>query len=320
LNMPAEKIAILYNPTAGMGRALKRKIGLERLLRHFGVRYDLFMSRSEDHLRELVREHVKTYGTIVGAGGDSTFHILVNEIVGTGRDVKFGLIGVGSSNDIAREFGVHSVLAACRALGSPRVRPVDLGVIFEGETPVRYFLGQVNLGLGAFVNRHVAELAARKPRLAKRQLLAGVLGIRRAYRSKKVPLRLIVESESGRAEGEFVSAVISNIKYWATAKIINPDAVPDDGRLDCCLIGDCSFLRLARISAKAKKGRHAAAGKVRFFQAPRFELSSEKPFEIQSDGEIVRTPDGRDQFQKISVEVVPRALKMLCLGPGERVE
>jgi len=310
--MPAEKIAILYNPTAGMGRALKRKLRLEHLLRHFGIRYDLFMSRSEDHLRELVQEQAAKYGTIVGAGGDSTFHILVNEIVRTGHDVRFGLIGVGSSNDIAREFGVHSVFEACRVLQNPSVRSVDLGAVFEGETPVRYFLGQANLGLGAFVNRHIAELADRKPWLARRQILAGVLAIRRAYRSKKIPLRLTVESEAGQAEGEFVSAVISNIKYWATGKVINPGAVPDDGRLDGCLIGDCSFLRLARISLKANKGRHGRAAEVRFLQAPRFDISAEKPFEVQSDGEIVRAADGRAQFQQISVRVIPRALKVLC--------
>ena len=222
------------------------------------------------------------------------------------------MIGVGSSNDIAKEFGVQSVFEACRALRNPAVRAVDLGCIFESETPIRYFLGQANIGLGAFVNRHVAELAARRPWLARRQWLAGVLGIRRAYRSKKIPLRLIVKSEAGPVEGEFVSAVISNIKYWATGKIINPGAVPDDGRLDCCLIRNCSFIRLVRISFLANKGRHSGAKNVQILQAPRFELSSEKPFEIQSDGEIVRTPDGRAQFQKITLTVITRALKVLC--------
>jgi diacylglycerol kinase (ATP) len=310
--MPAEKIAIVYNPTAGMGRALKRKLKMERLLRHFEVRYDLYMSRSEDHLRELALNLAKTHRTIVGAGGDSTFHILVNEIVRAGCDVDFGMIGVGSSNDIAKEFGVHSLFQACRALSRPTVRAVDLGCILEGEKPIKYFLGQANIGLGAFVNRGVADLADRKPWLARRQTLAGVLAIRKAYRSKKIPLRLTVQAVGASVQGEFVAAVISNVKYWATGKIVNPGAIPDDGRLDCCLIPDCSFLRLARISFLANTGRHARAKGVRFLQAHRFELASEQPFEIQSDGEIMRTPDGRVQFQKITVAVLPKALKIVC--------
>jgi hypothetical protein len=49
--MPRDRLSILYNPSAGMGRALDRKIKLERLLRHFDIRYDLVMTRNEEHLR-----------------------------------------------------------------------------------------------------------------------------------------------------------------------------------------------------------------------------------------------------------------------------
>jgi diacylglycerol kinase (ATP) len=310
--MPGERISILYNPSAGMGRALKRKLKLEHLLKHFEVRYDLIMTRSEDHLKALVREHAKTYKTLVGAGGDSTFHIMVNELIAASADVDFGMIGVGSSNDMTMEFGVDTLEKACRALKNPGVRKIDLGCISAEKTPLRYFVGQANIGLGAFVNKRVAELAVLKPWLAKRQTLAGILGIRKAYRSRNIPLPLIIESEAGRAEGEFTAAIFSNIKFWATGKIINPSAVPDDGKLEACLIKNCSFLRLARISRLANKGKHVEAGEVEIHRAPCFEVSSEKPFEIQSDGEMVKTPEGRTTFHRITFCVVPRALNLIC--------
>jgi len=295
-----------------MGRALRRKLKLEQILRHLEVRYDLIMSRSETHLRELTREHAEKYGTLVGAGGDSTFHIMVNEIMSAGAEVNFGLIGVGSSNDIALEFGLDSLEKACRALKGGRIRKVDLGCVREGGTPLPYFLGQANIGLGAFVNIRVAETALRKPWLAKRQTLAGILGIRTAYRSKSIPLPLKVDAEARRTEGDFVAAIFSNVRFWATGKIIAPEAVPDDGQLDACLIRDCSFLRLARISRLAKAGRHAEAGEVEIRRAPAFEVSSDKPFEIQSDGEIIRTADGRSAFQKVTFSIVPQALNLIC--------
>lgn len=310
--MPAERISILYNPSAGMGRALRRKLKLEQILRHLEVRYDLIMSRSETHLRELTREHAKKYGTLVGAGGDSTFHIMVNEIMAAGANVNFGLIGVGSSNDITLEFGVDSLEKACRALKGGRARRIDLGCVREGGTPLRYFIGQANIGLGAFVNMRVSETALRKPWLAKRQTLAGVLSIRKAYRSKSIPLPVKIDAEARRTEGDFVAAIFSNIRFWATGKIINPEAVPDDGQLDACLIRDCSFFRLARISRLADTGRHTAAAEVEIRRAPAFEVSSEKPFEIQSDGEIIRTPDGRPTFNGVTFSIVPRALSLIC--------
>jgi len=310
--VPTERISILYNPSAGMGRALRRKLKLERILRHLEVRYDLIMSRSETHLRELTREHAKKYGTLVGAGGDSTFHIMVNELVPAGAEVNFGLIGVGSSNDITLEFGLDSLEKACRALKGGRIRKIDLGCIREGGTPLRYFIGQANIGLGAFVNMRVAEAALRNPWLAKRQTLAGVLGIRKAYRSKCIPLPIKVDAEARRTEGDFVAAIFSNVRFWATGKIIAPEAVPDDGHLDACLIRDCSFLRLARISRLANTGRHAEADEVEIRRAPAFEVTSDKPFEIQSDGEIIRTADGRPTFDRVTFSIVPRALNLIC--------
>lgn len=310
--MPAERVSILYNPSAGMGRALNRKLKLERILRHLEVRYDLVMSRSEAHLRELTQTHAAKYSTIVGAGGDSTFHIMVNELMAAGAGTNFGLIGVGSSNDIPVEFGVETLEKACRALKHGRIRKIDLGLVSENDRPLRYFLGQANIGLGAFVNRHVAEAARRKPWLAKRQTLAGLLGIRKAYRSKSIPLPIAVEGEAFREEGRFVAAVFSNIRFWATGKIINPRAVPDDGQLDACLIRQCPFLRLARISRLANAGRHTEAREVEIRRAPAFDVSAENPFEIQSDGELVRTLDGRVSFTSATFGVVPRALNLIC--------
>jgi diacylglycerol kinase family enzyme len=310
--MPADRVSILYNPSAGMGRALRRKLKLEQILRHLEVRYDLVMSRSEEHLRELTRDHARKYATIVGAGGDSTFHIMINELIPSGTDVNFGLIGVGSSNDITLEFGVDSLEKACRALKGGRTRKIDLGCIQEGGTPRSYFLGQANIGLGAFVNMRVAEAALRKPWLARRQTLAGLLSIRKAYRSRSIPLPLKIDAGGSRSEGDFVAAIFSNIRFWATGKLINPRAAPDDSCLDACLIRDCSFRRLARISGLAGSGRHAGAREVEIRQAPAFEVTSEKPFEIQSDGEIIKTADGRPIFERITFSVVPGALNLIC--------
>jgi len=310
--MAAERISILYNPSAGMGRALKKKLKLEHLLKLFEVRYDLTMTRSEEHLRELTREHARAYATVVGAGGDSTFHIMVNELVGAGTEVGFGMIGVGSSNDIALEFGLDSLDKACRALKAAHFRKIDLGCILEGREPVQYFIGQANIGIGAFVNKYVADLSGRKLWLARRQRLAGVSGIRQAYRLRRIPLRLKFEAEDCRFSGDYISVVFSNIRYWATGKIINPKAVVDDGRLDGCFVQHCSFPRLYRISSLASKGNHGKAREVKFYQAPQFKVAAESSFEIQSDGEIVKTAEGRTSFQNITVAVLPRALKIIC--------
>jgi diacylglycerol kinase family enzyme len=316
--MPSDRLSILYNPSAGMGRALGHKIRIERLLRHFEIRYDLVMTRNEEHLRELTRAHARTYPAVVGVGGDSTFHIMIGEMAAVGNPVggaggaDFGMIGVGSSNDIPREFGIETLFKACRALKDRRTRKIDLGVVKDGDAILGGFLGQANIGLGAYVNRYVAGLAERRLRLARRQILAGVLGVRRAYKSKAIPLEIILDSEAGRREGAYAAAVFSNIRYWATGRLINPGARPDDGLLDCCLIGDCRFPRLARISRLAKAGRHVDARGVEILRAPRFRVSSGTPFAVQVDGEILRAADGKSAFANVSIEVIPGGLSLIA--------
>jgi diacylglycerol kinase (ATP) len=309
--MPPERLSILYNPSAGMGRALDSKIKLERLLKHFEVRYDLVMTQSEDHLRRLVREQAGSYGAIVGAGGDSTFHIMIDELARAGAGVTFGMIGVGSSNDIPIEFGLGSLLEACRALRDRRTRRVDLGRISEGGRTLGRFLGQANVGLGAYVNAYVADLARRKRWLARRQTLAGIMGIRRAYRSGSLPKKFAITAGGDRFEADLTMAVFSNIRYWATGKLINPEARTDDGALDACYIRSASFARLVRINSLAGKGRHGRAKEVSFGRAPAFTIASDSGFEVQSDGEIIRAEDGRTAFREIVLDIEPRALEII---------
>jgi diacylglycerol kinase (ATP) len=307
-----DRIAILFNPSAGKGKASKKKARLERLLKKWGIPFDLTVTTSEENLRALTRESVRRYRSLVGAGGDSTFQIIINEIARSGAEVDFGLIALGSSNDVAWEFDLDSLEKACRALKRRRTRSIDLGSVeCDGEI-LRYFIGQVNIGLGAQVNRYIEEISGKTPRLAALQTLAGTLGIIRSYQRREVPLHLTVLADRQKREGGYVVANFSNIRFWASGRMLNPSARPDDGRLDGCLIGECSFLRLAHLALLARRGRHVSAPEIEFLRAPEYEISSEQGFEVQVDGEIIggsRTPLA---LRKILVRTLPRSLRLIC--------
>jgi diacylglycerol kinase (ATP) len=311
--MPTDKTVILFNPSAGKGMARRKRARLERLLRQWDIPHDLIVTQSEDHLRTLTMEWAGRCRALAGAGGDSTFQIMVDELVRAGIEVDFGLIPLGSSNDIAREFGLRSLENACRALKRRQTRTIDLGAVYHHGQALKYFIGQVNVGLGVQVNRHVEEFSTRWPRLAPFQSLAGSLGIFRSFRKKEVPLSLSVRTDDREKRGRFVVASINNIRFWASGRILIPSARPDDQQLDGCLISECSFLRLARLALLASKGKHVGAPEVTFLCAPTFNISSESAFDVQVDGEIIgghRTPR---LFQDIQVRVVPQVLRIICL-------
>ncbi len=310
--MGQQKAAIFFNPAAGKGQAIRKKPQLESLLQQHAIPYDLVVTRSEDNLRQLIRENASRYHTLASAGGDSTFQIMVEELVRVGARVNLGMFGLGSSNDIPREFGLDSLEKACAALKSGRTRDVDLGEISDGRTMVKPFVGQSSLGLGFWVNRYVEDLAGRRRPLARFQNLAGVLGVVRSYQTRKIPIPLRVESAHGVVEGAFVLAVFSNIRYWATGRLLNPRAKFDDGRLDACLIGDCSFFQLARIARLARSGSHVNANKISFLQDGEFVVSSKHPFEVQLDGEIIGGRHNPQAFRSLRFRAVPRALRIIA--------
>ena len=311
-NRIMDALSVLFNPSAGQGRARGLRDRVESRLRENGVPFDLFVTGSEEELKSLAREHGRKYRTVAGAGGDSTFHIVANELLASGATARLGMIGVGSSNDILREFGLDSLDRACAALRAGRSRRIDVGRIVRGNETLRYFLGQANVGLGAMVNTYIAGLFRRRPRLARRQTFAGILGTLEAYRSGRLPLELEVEGGGGAARGRFVLAVFGNTRFWATGKEIVPDAKPDDGFLDVCLIDACPFVRLVRIAFLAARGTHGRAKEVSFLKSRGFDVSGSVPFEIQTDGEILGGAIRPELFDKIRFDVLPAALDIVC--------
>jgi len=309
--MHTDKVAILFNPSAGKGKALRKKNQMKELLQKYDVPYDLFITQSEDDLKVLAREKSKEYKILVGVGGDSTFNIIIDEIIKRSADVTLGMIGLGSSNDVVKEFGIDSLDKACLALKKKRTKRIDLGCIVEDNFVLRHYIGQANVGLGVFVSKHAEDMASRGSVWARLQTIAGISGIHDAHRSQKVPLPLKIVSEKGEIHGQFILASFNNIRYWATGRLLCPEAQSDDGKLDGCLIETCSFSRFALIALMAKKGNHIKAREVETLRSSWFTVSSDKAFEIQTDGEIVHRPDSSTQFRTVQFRILPQALTVI---------
>jgi diacylglycerol kinase family enzyme len=306
-----EKVAILFNPSAGKGRAAQKRRTLQACLKEQRIACDWFESRHEDDLRDLVAVTTQEYPTLIAVGGDTTFLIVINEMMRLGADNALGMIGLGSCNDVVREFEMHSMKKACRAIRGNRVRPTDLGAVREGRKILRYYPGQASIGLAVLVNQFVERVVRSSPRLGKYQTLSGLRGGWQACRSSDMPLPLTVETEKESVSGEFMLAVFNNIRYYAAGRMALPRARTDDGLLDAFLVKKCSFSRLAYIALFTAPAAYADKKEVVTLQAPEFSVTSDKPFAVQIDGEVlVEGPDPRP-FRKLEFVSVPRALNIV---------
>ena len=306
-----EPMLILFNPSSNQGRAAKKRADLEDALRRAGLKFTFVATQSLGHLRRVARDAGRFHRLIVGAGGDSTYSLIAGEILAGRLDSTLGMIPLGSSNDVPREFGQDRMEKSVLALKEGRTRRIDLGVVRAGSEVIGCFLGQANVGLGAIVNRRIARMAERRWKTARMQWAAGYLAIRAALWSREVPLRLEIEGGGKTTSGKFLAAVFSNIRYWATGRLFAPEARTDDGLLDLCLIKPCRFVRLAEIYRLAGKGRHGRFRQVEFGKSATFRLHSDFPLEIQADGEILGTADGRTKFTDLEIAVVPKALNIV---------
>ncbi|HUU05677.1 MAG TPA: diacylglycerol kinase family protein [Patescibacteria group bacterium] len=306
-----EKIAILFNPSAGKGRAELKRRTLQKCLKEEDIACDWFESRHEDDLRDLVKVTATDYPTLVAAGGDTTLLIVINELMRLKADNTLGMIGLGSCNDVVKEFEIHSLKKACQAIRRNRSRQIDLGVVREGRKILRYYPGQASIGLAVLINQYVEQVVKRSPRLGKYQTISGIRGGWQAYRSAEVPLKLDVEFDKGRVSGEFMLAVFNNIRYYAAGKMTSPRARTDDGLLDAFLVKKCSFSRLAYIAFLTPPAAYADKKETITLQAPKFTVRSDKPFTIQIDGEVLSENARPRQFRNLEFASVPRALKII---------
>ena len=102
---------VILNPYAGRGLALKRQSEAEQALRSADVDFDLQVSEHIGHGIELAKKAVENgHNPIIAAGGDSTYNEVVNGIMQatseTGGEIKFGILPMGTANDLPTNLGL----------------------------------------------------------------------------------------------------------------------------------------------------------------------------------------------------------------------
>ena len=233
-------------------------------------------------------------------GGDGTVHRHLPQLVKLRLPVL--VVPHGSGNDFARALHLRSVddaLAAWRQFVSGRgsVRQVDLGIIAPpdaGGAPGphktgtgRYFCCVGGVGLDA----EIARRANRLPRALRRRggYLLSVLPALSGFQ----PVGVKVQASLGESPlntpyaGPAMVVAFANTPTYGGGLSIAPDARLDDGKLEICVVEAMAKVRLLRLFPSVFSGRHLTLPEVRYLQADRLRIETEKPSEVYADGEYV---------------------------------
>jgi len=298
-------IKVILNPAAGRGYGARIEPELRQLLDTEGLDFDLVHTEGPWHAAELAERAVGDgFGTVVAAGGDGTTHEVVNGLMAAspeGVTGTLGVIPVGSGSDFANTVGVPPDLpGACRRLAHGQTRVVDVGRVTVPDQPPRYFDNTVNVGFGGIVT-----LEALKVKRLRGMALYLPVVLKTIFLAQNP--RVTIEYDGQELVLPAVMICVANGPREGGGFFCTPDAQPDDGLLDLCIVREISRVAMLGLVPHFMKGTHVDREPVTMCRAQRVTISSPDDLVAHVDGEILCTNAHRIEF-----ELLPGRLRVRC--------
>ncbi len=295
-----EPIALLVNPAAGRGRALRAAQLAGQLLTNRGHEVRVLSGPDPAGSLALARQVAAGDETLVAVGGDGLVYLALQAVAGT--EARFGIIPAGTGNDIARSAGLPltDVAAAAEVVAAGQIRPIDAAHTVDADGTVRWF-GTI---LAAGFDAKVTERGNRTAWLP-RSLRYNVAVFAELPVFTPIPYQL--EIDGGTSELPAMLIAVGNTPYYGKGMKMCPDAVVDDGLLDLTIVHPVSRFELIKIFPKVYSGRHVDHSRV--------EVGRAKTIRIDSPGVLAYADGELLGGLPLTVTAVPGAVHLLAAPP-----
>jgi diacylglycerol kinase (ATP) len=321
-----ETFLAIINPAAGGGRCGERVGAALDRLRAAGIALETAETRAVGHATQIAREaYGRGYRKFLAVGGDGTSYEIVNglfpesrsqgsrsqvlglgsqEIPGAEEQIPtLGFLPLGTGNSFLRDFagGVSSMSSlehAMQALEARRSRPCDVLRLTHKDGTI-YYTNLLSVGFTA----DVAALRHRRFQGLGRfgYLLSIFLCLVRLDR-RPFPVRLEGQQEFDARRCLFLT--FNNSKFTGGTMMIAPDAVTDDGLIECVRWGPIGRLGLIRNLATLYDGTHTRHPLAERQAVRRVEFQLDGPVDVMVDGEVLT-------LECRTIEVLPSALRVV---------
>ncbi|NTU71657.1 MAG: diacylglycerol kinase family lipid kinase [Coriobacteriia bacterium] len=298
--MDSQRTLVIANPTARHGETERLIPVIELLLAN--LPHDLVVTERAGHATELAAG-ARDYELVVAVGGDGTVHEVLNGLMRFPEESRpaLGLLPTGSGNDTRRTLGVSTDLSqAALELATGERRRFDVGVC-NGI----YFNNSFAAGLDAKVTAKAVEYKVTKGRDGLWLYLTALLNVLFTdLTSFSLDLRVDGSSETQKVDTLIVAVTIG--PTYGGGFFITPDALPDDGLFDVCMIDPLSLPEaLVRLPAVVM-GKHTGMKPVHMSRHTRLVIDCAQRLPAQIDGEVLL----EDHYE---IEILPNAIE--CVVP-----
>jgi YegS/Rv2252/BmrU family lipid kinase len=293
------KLVVITNPYAGRGR-VKRFVGT--FVSHAestGRNLDVLHTEGPGHAIELGRRAAETADVVCIVGGDGTVHEVVNGLMP--NPVPIAVVPYGSGNDFAR-------LMEC-----PRTAEELFSVIDDGmgvrldvlDCGLRYCVNSCGLGFEAQVTKNSRSIRWLKG------LPLYLLAVGKALTEFHCPQVVITLEEGEAFTGERLLVSVGNGVSAGGGFYLTPNAAPDDGQIDVCVVKKMGRSRMLRLLPLSLKGAHTERPEVEMRRTRSLTVTCDEPLHVHIDGEYLG-----DDYPTLSFKVLDRRLPVLCRREG----
>ncbi|MBI5092221.1 MAG: diacylglycerol kinase family lipid kinase [Candidatus Hydrogenedentes bacterium] len=300
-------VAVVFNPCAGGGRAVREWPEIARAIRQEIGEFTLLESSGPGHIQRLVQDALRQgYARIVAIGGDGTIYEAVNGFFDGSTTINpmasLAIIPMGTGCDFVRTIGVPKGLVAVRLIGKKDTRRVDVGRVTlrlpDGGEGVRYFINVADAGMGGVVAQRANQSSKRLGGFIT--FFGSVIATLASYRN----CNLAMEIDGVRVEQRCRDLIIANGSYYGGGMKVAPEAALDSGVFEVFVIGDVSVPRAVIKLPKLYLGRLKGDPDVKYFRARRVRVQSEEDVLLNLDGE-------HPGELPATFEVVPSAIRLV---------
>ncbi len=266
---------IIFNPTAGNGKAVKILDAIRPFLEETGA--EIITTEGPGHATDLAREVAGQEDmTVVSLGGDGTHHEVVNGLMPGGL-ATFAVIPAGTGNDFVRMLNYpKSPEDIARIALHGEVRWFDVGQMGD-----KYFLTVAGAGFDAEVAGWVNK--RKKQGNGSWVFIRGILYNAIGYRPQPMTVTL---QESSRSQNTFMIAV-GNTSYYAGGMKICPEADPHDGEFQVVWIESIAPWGVLPLLARVFRGTHVNRRVVKTFPATELTVEGPPHLWVHADGELM---------------------------------
>jgi YegS/Rv2252/BmrU family lipid kinase len=255
--------------------------------------FDLVTESSQDprKISDIIRQHGNQVELVIVGGGDGTLNAAIAGLVDT--QLPLGILPLGTANDLARTLGISNALPeACEVIKSGKLLPVDLGCV-NGQ----YFFNVASLGLSVMITQRLnREVKQRWGVLAY-----GITALQVLLQS--VPFTAEIQMNGELKRVKTVQIAIGNGRHYGGGLTVAEDAAIDDEQLDLYSIEVDHWWQMLPLIPAMRSGTHASWSWVRAMRGREIEISTKRPYSINTDGEITVTTPAH-------FHIVPKAVKI----------